>query len=179
MAVHVPVRISLDPYLVKFLEYHFKEKSMRASRADFIGILLINLMKPAPEGYRPQPNPEPGSVEFRVLDDYDYRRSRSFYIPPDQARDFQTYVQRVFNLVFFSHVTVATAADKLKIKDAILQFRSRYEIDEDDLSFETMKKSFYRMRKTLSGMDDKNHIKNMVATCPFFGAVLDRTLSPL
>lgn len=176
MPDYIPIDIEVSPAVKKYLEYHLDKRNRILSKRDIFGLMLINLIKQSPFGLKRKSIPENQRFNFKVLDDFDYRKSRSFYIHDDDASSFNSYVKKIMELELYTQVAISVASDKEKINDAIIAFRSKYSIDEEDLTLDAMKKAFYRARKSLN-IQSVNELRDLVAICPFFDQLFEHTLT--
>jgi hypothetical protein len=176
MPNYIPINIEVSPAVKKYLEYHLDKRNRIISKRDIFGLMLINMLKQSPYGFKKKDIPENQRFFFKVLDHFDYRKSRSFYIHDDDASSFNSYVKKIMDLELYSQIAISVASDKEKINNAIIDFREKYSIDEEDLTLDAMKKAFYRARKSLN-IQSVSELRDLVAVCPFFDQLFEHTLT--
>lgn len=139
------IKIPLKPYLKRYFDNSpFLRGICKLSLTDPIGIILINLLRPAPKYYRPQKI----TGEFIEVDISGYltwKRPR-IYLDDDSQHQFNLYLERLLKHEFFTYVDNSLVYN-VNITAAINDFMSKYDLNPEEIAFETLKKSYYRYRK--------------------------------
>jgi hypothetical protein len=173
MADYLSVSVELEPHLVKFLLYHYGGRNVTASRDDMFGALFIAILRKPPYNWKPTANDERRCWQFLV--EAHNSKGRGLWVDNDSAALFRNYVRRTFDLIFYSYIAIAVMAEQQKMTSAINNFRDKYDIQEDDLTLDAMKKAFYRLRQEYNGLKIKE-LKEFGVICPFFNGLVDKYL---
>ncbi len=89
---------------------------------------------------------KPYPCKITLLISADYNNTGMINLTHHHIGIFNHFIEQFLKVTIFCYLDVATATG-LKIKDGIMAFLQRYEIDESEWSYETIKKGYYRYRK--------------------------------
>jgi hypothetical protein len=143
----VILSLPVKPYTLKFLTRHLGA-AYKLSNNDSYGLYLFSLLR--------QPRTD------RQYEDYLGRYTAQFpvsivpYLVADRACKncspltvvrFNNFVEGIFFTEFHSFVQFRVEETDMQAKQAIERFCKRFELTEDDISFETLKKNWNRYLK--------------------------------
>lgn len=155
-------------YLVDYVNakygYGYQEPVL-ASQSTDIGKVIKTLLSKTPSDYKPKQ--EDGPVAKFILPFYEDLNVRVYnYLSPNSQELIDKYVRNLFSLEIRDFLTDAIN-NRIPIKNAIYMFCEQYAIavDEDDATYEAIKKDFYRYRK-------KHIHKNASMLCSTFSIFL-------
>jgi hypothetical protein len=162
------VVVRLKPYLQEYLTCKFK-KDFTGSMKNFVGASLRPLLAYVPENktpvdYKKLPGYDPKYFIEIPLPHYKFicKKRHNIYLPPNHFHHFENIIYLLFWEVFFAYVD-----DKIRYnsqaKLAIYQFCIDYDITFNKMTYETLKKSYYRKRLKIN--PDLCAVKRSL-TCP-------------
>jgi hypothetical protein len=147
---------------------------MVISNSDFIGPLVLAAVSKAPKHYHYKRVLSENDLELKVPYQASYYQRSNLFISEKKMCHINMLIKKYYELAFYSHVMIGFGADDEKIICLIKEFREKYKIDDSDLDFENSLKAFYRLRKRVR--PDEN-LKKIIKVCPFFGELMDVSLS--
>ncbi len=157
--------VKLKPYLQEFLICMLGDEAAVASRKNLIGAMLSPLIQYCPKDYVFSKTEGPEYITFELphgLGGKDPRGS-AIIITDKNQREFERMLSIYFKDIFFRYVD-----DKIRysgeIKKCILAFCADYNISFNHITYETLKKSYYRFKKGQSAR--KILSGNMSLCCP-------------
>lgn len=145
------VVVRLRPYLQEYLTCKF-ENDVTGSMKNIVGASLRPFLKYIPENkgpfdYKRVPGYNPKYFFEIPIPHYQFVNKRHFtlYLPPNHYHFFEQIIYFHFWEVFYGYVD-----DKIRynsqIKLAILQFCLDYNLTFNEITYEMLKKSYYRKR---------------------------------
>ncbi len=146
--VRPSVTIKLKPYLQEFLKCKLQQAATMASTKHFIGATIAPLLEYSDKNTMPQMGSGPEYISFELPHWIGGKniRNHSVYMPEKNQEEFQRILSMYFREVFYQYVD-----DKIRFqrqaKKCILSFCTYYNISFDRITFEMLKKSYYRYRK--------------------------------
>jgi len=140
-------QIPLKSYAKKFLTKIICTEPYKVSKNDVFGNFLIHELKGSIY-----------SIDERIKNYPEFQDELQIIIPESYANKYRikgisfenvkainNYIDRLFDSYFKSAmVREITKNENSKIKQLIYEFRNFYDLSEDDISYETLKKKFYR-----------------------------------
>jgi hypothetical protein len=143
--------IKLKPYLQEFLQCKLGDEAAEASKTTLIGAILSPLIEYAPRDYVHKPQKGPEYITFELPDRLGNKDTKkgNIYISEENQREFERILSNYFKDVFFQYVD-----DKIRytgeIKKCILGFCADYYITFNTITYEMLKKAYYRRKKQAS-----------------------------
>lgn len=156
------ITIKLKPYLQEYLTCKL-DGSLTVSQSNIIGVMMAPLLEYCPKDYRPE-NVKDKKLRFTlVLEDGigGKRIHRGIYISEKNQKMFEKMLEMHFFDLFFSYVDDKIRYKK-EIKKCILQFCMDYNLTFNDISFEMLKKRYYRRKILNKGKS----VHKLSLTCP-------------
>lgn len=174
MSNHISVNIPVESYIKKYLSGHaFLKRPFRLTSTDPIGILLMHLLRPGPRKGRPVKIKHGISVQklmnkklLKKLENGEhvktsellnvnlagYTNRCSFHLPKESEFSFNKFVDGLMRLELFTYVS-NNESNNVAVDTLINNFMAKYDFNEEDISFETLKKSYYRYKKNVESVD--------------------------
>lgn len=133
--VHFPV----ERHVYKYLQKCIGEK-MIVSKKDIFGNLVLDMMAKKDHDI----NVINGELTYCVEISEDYMNRYGICINEKIKRKFNSYMDKMFRKEMITHVAIMSRkAEKMK-EPALREFLFYYNIDEDDIKFETLVKYLQR-----------------------------------
>lgn len=145
-ALHIPVKPHVRKYLIKV----FGSDSFHLVKGNHILLMINRMMERPPFGWRPR-KVDTCKVTVIISDDTS-RRVPGIYISEANIKTFNNYIADLMRSELYYTVDAGLKYTGQDIKDLIMEFREKYDIQESDLAFETMKKMYYRYRINTNGL---------------------------
>lgn len=161
------IRISVRPYVKKFLVRNYSEPFFATDRGFAPGFILNALEKPV--------KVDPANILKREKIEYGEfihvgigvgtARKKGQIISSENVRIFNEVVRDAMYEQLFQFVTMLCQSG-CQVDASIRSFLAMYNFTEDDLSFENAKRQFYKLRKRKSAqqMLDQSQVPAMVLT---------------
>lgn len=150
------VTVKIKPWLKEFLMCRFGDP-VQANSKNFPGIIISPLVEYTPDDYTPERYPPTESLDIEIPRDLAINAPRSdsgnIYISKDNQVRFEKGVAVIFKDEFFYYLD-----DKIRylskerirssnMKDSIYQFCIDNKVRFNSLTYENLKKMYYRYRK--------------------------------
>ena len=155
MGVTYTITIRLKPYLQEFLKSQM-ETELISSKKNFLGIILAQYIEYTPKDYIPPKYDEDDPFITKVIIPHKIGgkdiRNNTIYISEKNQKAFEKVLTAYFNDIFYNYMRDKVRYTK-EIKKCILNFCSDYHLTFDNVSYETLKKSFYRHQKKIKKLN--------------------------
>ena len=142
------ITIKLKPHLQEFLVCKLADEAAQASRKNLIGAMLDPLLQYCCGDYVFEKRTGPEFITFELpygISGKDPRGS-AIVISKENEQKFERLLNLYFKDIFFRYVD-----DKIRytveIKKCILMFCSDYNLSFNHITYEMLKKSYYRFKK--------------------------------
>jgi len=159
------ITIKLKPYLQEYLQCKINEPLTNSSK-NIIGVILTPFIERIPADYIPKIEKGPDFIEIDLVnfDRLDIRGN--CYVSEDNQRNFSRILDAHFKDVFYSYVddkiryeiVIDKKIRKIEIKKIILQFCADYHITFNNITYEMLKKSYYRHKIEQEENQKKNKL---------------------
>jgi hypothetical protein len=149
MSVQIPVRPHVKQYIERNL--FFKSRDCIITSSSCIGSYLMELLQPKSKHCLPL-RYNPDNVITVLLTD-NYNLVCRPYLSPQRANQFNLFVERKIREELYVFIDALTSYGGKEINDAIREFQVKYSIREDDMTWESLKKAYYRYRRALGSLD--------------------------
>ncbi len=142
------ITIKLKPYLQEFLKCKLQQEANIASTKHFIGATIATLIEYVDNDTQPLSGSGTEYITFELPHWIGGKniRNHTVYMPEKNQEEFQRILSIYFREVFYQYVD-----DKIRFhrqaKKCILSFCAYYNISFSYITFEMLKKSYYRYRK--------------------------------
>ena len=142
------ITIKLKPHLQEFLLCKLQEAALVASTKHFIGAMLAPMLCYADTDTTPPKGKPPEYITFQLPHWIGGKniRNHTVYMPQKNQKEFERILSIYFREVFYQYVD-----DKIRYlrqaKKSILSFCIYYNISFNKITYEMLKKSYYRYRK--------------------------------
>lgn len=147
------ITIKLKPHLQEFIKCKLGDESAEAKKTGLIGAILSPLVEYAPKDKVIKQEQGPDFITFELpaymgqtLKD---TRNGTVYISEQNQREFERILNNYFKDVFFQYVDDKIRYTK-EIKKCILNFCADYYISFNNITYEMLKKSYYRRKKKVN-----------------------------
>lgn len=154
------IRIKMKPYLKDYLVHLYGSEPIRFNDRSKYNELIMQLISKAPDDYIPSRETE-GIVQIQLP--YNNKKDvRSYYYLSMnsqeiiQQRIYAMFYAEVFHFVNKCAMNKNKGYATLSIKNAIILFLEQHGINPDSVTYETVRKQYYRYRKSLKVLDPKN-----------------------
>lgn len=146
--MRITIDIPMEGYLVKYMRVELPGDPYVVDERDYAAIVLMNLLnKKDRNPYRINRTITPNYFSV-ALGDKMMNRFRLFTISQENAMRFAKYAKRLFYRDLERYVQarseIIEGRPKIFIRESILLFCEKYQISEDDLPFENLRKHIYR-----------------------------------
>lgn len=148
------ITIKLKPHLQEYLRCKLQEEELLATKRNIIGVMMRPFLEVGRNEKDPINREDPLAITFYLpyFDDLNIRNGTVFISETNQA-NFERILAAHFKDLFFNYVD-----DKIRylrkkhtakgaIKKSILQFCSDYSISFNALTYDMLKKAYYRRGK--------------------------------
>lgn len=175
------ITVKLKPYLQEYLQCKLSEP-LTASKRNIIGIMIQPFLEARPRNETPQFPVGPDYITFELpISGNPNTRNGTLYVSEINQRNFEKILDAHFKDLFFSFAddkiryTILEAgsnsARNPEIKSVILQFCADFNISFNNITYEMLKKSYYRRRMLLEENDNTlNKVKKfstkLSLSCP-------------
>ena len=164
MAERTTITIRLKPWLQEFLICSLEDPAV-ASKKNVIGAMLTPFLEYAPSDYIVKMNKGEEYITFELPEHIAGKNARngSLIVTEENQRNFERMLDVYFKDLFFNYVD-----DKIRynseIKKCIYQFCADYKLSFNNVSYEMLKKSYYRRRKKQK--KTKKYSAKLSLSCP-------------
>jgi hypothetical protein len=142
----IPIKIPAQSYLKKYLLHELGPEPIRISNKDRFGAFLRRLLQRNAAIRHSYHDPQEAVIEFQLP--WDYLTRNGCQVTREAVHRFKQFVREDFYRSLKNYLDAATLYNSdLLIRQAIEDFMDRYELNEDDISYEALKKHYYRARK--------------------------------
>jgi len=142
------VTIKLKPHLQEFIKSILNDECLYTSRKSVIGAMITPFVEIAPKNYVFSQSKGPDYITLTLagkLSDIDHRGA-PIIISEENQKNFERLLGIYFKDIFFRYVD-----DKIRytneIKKCILMFCRDYNISFTHITYEMLKKAYYRYKK--------------------------------
>jgi hypothetical protein len=138
------ITIKLKPWLQEFLTCSLQDPTV-ASKTNIIGTLLTPFLEYAPADYVPDLHNTEETISFELPDHIANKNPKrgTLYLSEDNQKNFERVMDRYFKDLFYNYIDDKIRYNK-QIKTCIYQFCADYRITFNNVSYEMLKKSYYR-----------------------------------
>lgn len=147
MAERQTITVKLKPWLQEFLTCSLQDAAV-ASKKNVIGAMITPFLEYAPASYVPVTNKGEEFITFELPDHIAGKnpKNASLVITEENQKNFERMLDVYFKDIFYNYID-----DKIRynreIKKCIYQFCADYKITFNNVSYEMLKKSYYRREK--------------------------------
>jgi len=166
------ITIKLKPHLQEYLRCKLNEEDLPATKRNIIGVIMRPLLSVGRDPMLPVNREDPLAITFYLpsYNDLNVRNGTVFMTEDNQAH-FERILEAHFKDVFFSYID-----DKIRylrkqhtakgsIKKSILQFCSDYSISFTSITYDMLKKAYYR-RSKIESKSIKLFSSKLSLNCP-------------
>ncbi|MDJ1500482.1 hypothetical protein [Xanthocytophaga agilis] len=147
LAVHIPVKPHIHSYLKS--KYGSDRILLRGSKQDPIAQYVASKISKPAKVQKVSENKHTCKITFLVSKDF--FEKVGCLVDNEAAIHFNFFVDHLIKQEFYTHMYLRLAYGVCR-KDAIIEFMERYDLHTDGLTYEALKKAFYRFEK-------KNNVK--------------------
>jgi len=138
--------ISMPPHLQEFLKSSQKQEEPVASSKNFFGALVEPLLEYRPKEIEFKCQDKQLCIRIQIPQNLGKKNTRgNIFISTKNEKQITKQLQKVFDEIFFNYVQ-----DKIRstnqIKATIENFIEHYNIPLEHISFDSLKKKYYRQR---------------------------------
>lgn len=151
MYVVIPVR----PHVRQYLEQNvfLKKKEFVLTSTTTVGSFLMKLVEPKKKALLPlRYNPD-NTIQVLLTDNYNFVVRP--YLSPQKADQFNLFVERKLKEEMYVFIDCMCRYCGKDINQAIAEFQNKYGFNDNDLSFDLCKQSYFRYRKALKSRNGK------------------------
>lgn len=147
--IAIPVEAHVKKYLLLNKNV---QKPFRLSNADVYTMVLKLMIEPKRYGkFHPLYDRE-NIIEVGLT--FDTGVNYKMYLPKQKASRFCNWVERQIKIEMMQHIETARLYGKKLSVDALIRdFEQKYDLRDTKMSFETLKRHFYRHRHTIEKAD--------------------------
>lgn len=138
----VVIYFPVQPHVYKYLQSKVGE-SMTVSRKDFWGNLVLDILSKRYTSTTIQTEDLVYPVEISMR----YMSEFGVFIDSKTVRKFNSQIDNLFREEMRTHVFINYEKNGIPKDRALKQFLEYFNIDEDDMKFETLKKDLIRSKK--------------------------------
>jgi len=142
----IPIKIPVQHYLKKYLLYELGPEPIRISDKNRFGAFLQRLLQRHAALRHSYKDPQEALVVFQLKGDYLARCGCQ--VTNEAAHRFKQFVRMDFYRSLRNYIEAATLYNpNLLFRQAIEDFMDRYGLSYYEISYEALKKHYYRARK--------------------------------
>ena len=150
MYVDIPVRPHVKCYLEQ--KICFKNENVITTTTP-IGTYLMSLLEPKRKAWLPlRYNPE---NVIRVMLTDNYNLIVRPHLSLQWSNQFNLFVERTIKEEMYVFIDCLATYANFDINRAIKEFQNKYNIKEEDMTFDCLKQAYFRYRKALKTRDSK------------------------
>lgn len=138
----IVINFPVKPHVYKYLQAKVGEKLV-ASAGNFFGATVLDILSKQYSDYQAVSD----DLTFPVEISFRYMRTNGIYIDKRIVRKFNSRIDDVFREEMRSHVSISHSASRIPKDVSLRNFLLNYNICEDDIKFETLKKDIGRNLK--------------------------------
>lgn len=148
MIVQIPVREPVKRYLCNS---YFLKSNFIITDTDVVGDKLISLLEPPPRFCKMIVRNPAKVIEVKIpVTDHLDRRS---WLSKKRANEFNLYVMKLIRHDFYRFMDVCVNRYGFLINDGIREFLSKNDFTDQEMTFDALKKQYYRHRERLESLD--------------------------
>ena len=134
-----------------YIEHYQKGDPIQVNRKTPTGMFILSLVEPVRCPKPSKTDPNPNQVVITITERIAYPRGvdsrrTALEIPSQNIRLLNSFLERLFKKELFLFLQGRIEANK-RIEDGIVLFREKFGLGEEDVTLESLKKSFWRWRK--------------------------------
>ncbi|OUJ70178.1 hypothetical protein [Hymenobacter crusticola] len=149
------LKFPVKKHLVKYLAAHLGEDYSLSERDQF-GALLFHLLRNGLKDCQKDSTMDQYKGRFNVrLSRYPMKQYGLKGMNSNTVFLFNNYVDGLFRSELFAWVEIMGQRMDMTTKDAIIAFMDIYDLEEEDISFETLKKAVQREQNALKKAEQK------------------------
>jgi hypothetical protein len=138
----VVINFPVKPHVYKYLQSKVGEKLV-ASAGNFFGATVLDILSKRYSDYQAVSE----EITFPVEISFRYMGTHGIYIDQRIVRKFNNRMDDMFREEMRSHVSISHSQYHIAKDESLRQFLFSYNISEDDIKFETLKKDIGRNLK--------------------------------
>jgi len=138
----VVIYFPVQPHVYKYLQSKVGE-SMTVSKKDFWGNLILDILS---KRYT-SPVTQPEELVYPVEISMRYMTEYGVFIDSRTVKKFNTQIDNLFREEMRTHVFINYEKNSIPKDRALKQFLDYFNISEDDIKFETLKKDLVRSKR--------------------------------
>ena len=138
----IVINFPVKPHVYKYLQTKVGEKIV-AGNGSFFGATVLDILSKQYSDYIAVSD----ELTFPVEISFRYMRTNGIYIDKRIVRKFNSRMDDMFREEMRSHVSISHTANKIPKDVSLRNFLFSYNICEDDIKFETLKKDIGRNLK--------------------------------
>jgi hypothetical protein len=141
----INIEIPVKPYIQKYLRFVYGSEMILSRQKDLVNRMIYYLLRDNQQNdkqYSSFTANYSASYSIRIPDHLLFKRSVR-HLTPYCTIELNDTVDELIKKEFYEFMYSQISAGIMR-RDAILLFRAKYDFSEEDLAFDTLKKSFYR-----------------------------------
>lgn len=138
----IVINFPVKPHVYKYLQCKVGEKLVAGS-GNFFGATVLDILNKQYSDYQAVSD----DLTFPVEVSFRYMRTNGIYIDKRVVRKFNTRIDDMFREEMRTHVLISHTSNRIPKDVSLRQFLLNYNICEDDIKFETLKKDIGRNLK--------------------------------
>lgn len=148
--ITIPVTSQVKKYLTKnlFLTEHYE-----LSSKDPFGTVILNFLERKSKDYFPLHYPQDKSLKIYL--GLNTGINNKMFMPKEKARLFNRFTEQLMTHELCVHLDILRVHTKVEIKTGIFDFRKKYNLSEEEMTYEKAKKAYFRYRIRLKKLIDK------------------------
>jgi hypothetical protein len=138
----IVINFPVKAHVYKYLQAKVGEKLV-VTNTNFFGATVLDILSKQYSDYSSVSD----EITFPVEISFRYMRTHGIYIDKRIVRKFNNRFDDMFREEMRSHVSISLQQNNIPKDKSLRQFLFSYNIDEDDIKFETLKKDLGRNLK--------------------------------
>lgn len=147
MATWYPVDVQLSRANKKFIDKYYSDRGYKVSPQDMIGPILIGSLRKTPFNFKPQKKNE-GTATFYIEQHQVWGRGK--FIPELAQNMINKQIDKLFDLNLNTFITLFVQGENNKTVEALAAFYRFFELVDEDIALESLKKRYFRIRKEIN-----------------------------
>lgn len=150
------VNIPIKPHLKKFMQYYTEVDPYKISTKDMFGRIILQELKKPTTWYPPTTIDYKEKIDIVIPGHY-YVKYNKVEVTDQTIKNVNNFLNNVFFEQFRFLIFSYQKMNDVMVSQSIRNFMELYELTEDDISFEYLKRDFYRFIEKRRKKYSKNY----------------------
>jgi hypothetical protein len=154
----IEISFPVDPHVKKYLMRQYGTETIPFRRNDPIHSFFLSLLERPSTVFKHSQYKKPSGNKVKFVISRSIKEKVGCVLPDENIIHLNFFIDHLIKSEFYSFVD-SKIEEGMRTKNAIEAFCEKYEMGEEDIKFETLKKAYYRY-------EQKKSQKNVCVKCP-------------